>query len=93
MIVKTLIRSNASVAWLVLTSLTVISWMLGTQHGLGGGGHVPASLIIFVVAVFKIRVVGLYFMELREAPMALRGIFEGYCVVLLGLLVGMYLLA
>ena len=46
-----------------------------------------------VVAVFKIRLVGLYFMELREAPLALRGVFEGYCVALLGLLTGMYLLA
>lgn len=44
-------------------------------------------------SVFKIRLVGLYFMELREAPLALRGVFEGYCVVLLGLLTGMYLLA
>ena len=89
---KTLVRSNASVAWLALTSLTVVSWVLGTQHGLGGGGHVPASLLIFVVAIFKVRLVGLYFMELRDAPLALRAIFEGYCVVLLGVLVGMYLL-
>jgi caa(3)-type oxidase subunit IV len=90
---RTLVRSNASVAWMALTALTVISWALGTQHGLGGGNHVPASLVIVGVAVFKLRLVGLYFMELREAPLALRGIFEGYCVVLLGLLVGMYLLA
>jgi hypothetical protein len=92
-IMRTLVRTNASVAWLILTTLTVISWALGTQHGFGGGNHVPASLVIIVVAVFKIRLVGLYFMELREAPLALRGIFEGYCVVLLGLLTGMYLLA
>jgi hypothetical protein len=90
---KTLVRSNASAAWLALTSLTLISWVLGTQHGLGGGNHVPASLVILVVAVFKLRLVGLYFMELREAPLPLRGIFEGYCVLLLGLLVGMYVLA
>lgn len=90
---QTLVRNNASIAWLALTALTLISWALGTQHGLGGADHVPASLVIFVVAVFKVRLVGLYFMELREAPLALRGIFEGYCVVLLGLLVGMYLLA
>ena len=93
MIMKTLVRTNASVAWLILTSLTVVSWALGTQHGFGGGQHIPASLVIIVVAVFKIRLVGLYFMELREAPLALRGIFEGYCVVLLGMLTGMYLLA
>jgi Prokaryotic Cytochrome C oxidase subunit IV len=90
---KTLVRTNASVAWLILTALTVVSWALGTQHGFGGGQHIPASLVIIVVAVFKIRLVGLYFMELREAPLALRGIFEGYCVVLLGMLTGMYLLA
>lgn len=88
----TLVRSNATVAWLVLTALTVVSWALGTGHGFGGN-HVPASLVIFVVAVFKLRLVGLYFMELREAPLQLRGAFEGYCVVLLGLLIGMYLLA
>jgi hypothetical protein len=92
-IMKTLVRTNASVAWLILTALTVVSWALGTQHGFGGGQHIPASLVIIVVAVFKIRLVGLYFMELREAPLALRGIFEGYCVVLLGMLTGMYLLA
>jgi hypothetical protein len=92
-IVKTLVRTNASAAWLLLTTLTVVSWALGTQHGFGGGQHVPASLVIIVVAVLKIRLVGLYFMELREAPPALRGMFEGYCVVLFGLLTGMYLLA
>lgn len=89
---KTLVRNNASIAWLALTALTLVSWALGTQHGLGGGNHVPASLMIVVVAVFKLRLVGLYFMELRDAPVALRGIFEGYCVVLLSLLVAMYLL-
>ncbi|BBY80224.1 hypothetical protein MPUL_13820 [Mycolicibacterium pulveris] len=80
-------------AWLALTTLTVISWALGTEHMLGGGSHVPASLIIFVVATFKVRLVGLYFMELNHAPLALRAIFEGYCVALLGVLIGMYLLA
>lgn len=93
MIMKTLVRTNASVAWLVLVALTVISWMLGTQHGFGGANHVPASLVIVVVAVFKIRLVGLYFMELRDAPWSLRGIFEAYCVVLFLLLSMMYLCA
>lgn len=90
---NTLVRTNASVAWFILTVLTVVSWALGTQHGFGGGSHVPASLVIIVVATFKIRLVGLYFMELKEAPPALRAVFEGYCLVLLGLLTGMYLLA
>jgi hypothetical protein len=87
-----LIRTNATLVWLILSGLTVVSWALGTQHGLGGANHVPASVAILVVAVFKVRLVGLYFMELRDAPVALRALFEGYCVILLGLLVGMLLL-
>lgn len=93
MIMKTVARTNASVAWLVLIALTVFSWMLGTQHGFGGANHVPASLLIVFVAVFKIRLVGLYFMELRDAPWSLRGVFEAYCVALLLLLSILYLVA
>lgn len=90
---NSLIRTNATLVWAILSSLTVVSWALGTSHGFGGDNHVPASIVIFVVAVFKIRLVGLYFMELRDAPIPLRGIFEGYCVVLLSLLIGMFMLA
>ncbi|MCV7032535.1 cytochrome C oxidase subunit IV family protein [Mycobacterium sherrisii] len=89
---SSLVRTPAPVGWTLLVVLTVISWALGTQHGFGGDNHVPASLVIIVVAIFKIRVVGLYFMELKDAPWSLRGRFEGYTVLLLGLLTGMYLL-
>ncbi len=85
----TLLRSNATIAWVLLTVLTVTSYVLGSSHGFGGA-HVGASVVIIIVAVFKIRLVGLYFMELRDAPLQLRGIFEGYCILLLGLLIGMY---
>jgi hypothetical protein len=89
---QTLLRSNVSLAWAALTGLTIISWALGTEHGFGSN-HTAASLVIIVVAIFKIRIVGLYFMELREAPIQLRIPFEAYCVALLGLLSAMYLLA
>jgi hypothetical protein len=90
---KTLVRTKETFVWSILVAMTVISWALGTQHGFGGGHHIPASLAIIGVGVFKIRLVGLYFMELRSAPLALRGVFEGYCLALLGLLSGMYLWA
>ena len=89
---KPLVRTKASVAWLVLVALTVTQWVIGTQTGGAGPHHVTASLVIFVVAVFKARLVGLYFMELREAPIALRGLFEAYCIALLAVLSTMYLL-
>jgi tellurite resistance protein TehA-like permease len=90
-----LLKSNVSIAWLVLTVLTVISWSLGAEHGLSD--HTLASLIIIiiiiiVVATFKIRIVGLYFMELREAPLALRAVYEAYCVLLAVVLTAMYLI-
>ena len=91
MIMKTLVQSKASLAWLVLVALTISQWAIGT-HGGGGAHHVPASLVIFVVAVFKARLVGLYFMELREAPVQLRGVFEFYCIALLTVLSTMYVL-
>ncbi|MGA8547802.1 MAG: cytochrome C oxidase subunit IV family protein [Mycobacterium sp.] len=90
MTIKALLRSDASVAWLVLVALTLVSWSLG--HGHGNGPRVSASLIIIVISVFKVRLVGLHFMELREAPWFLRGIFEGYCVALVLLLTTMYVL-
>lgn len=92
MTMKTVVQNRASVVWLILVVLTLISWALGTRHGFGGA-HVQASLLILVVAVFKVRLIGLYFMELRYAPWSLRGIFEGYCALLLMVLSAMYLVA
>jgi Prokaryotic Cytochrome C oxidase subunit IV len=88
---KTLVYNNASVAWAALVALTGAAWALGA-HAFGATGLI-AGVLIIVVAVFKVRLIGLYFMELRDAPGWLRGGFEGYCIVLLALLSAMYLLA
>lgn len=85
-----LLRTRASVIWLVLVLATSISWTLGTESG---GAHRLVSVVILAVAVFKIRLVGLYFMELRDAPRALRAVFEIYCLAVAGVTIGIYLLA
>jgi len=87
-----LVRTKATYAWLLLIALTALSWSLGTDHGLAFGGHVAASLTIVAVAVFKVRIVGLCFMEVRTAPIPLRVLFEGYCAALFGLLAVLYLI-
>jgi len=87
---RSVVRTNASLIWVLLCALTIVSWALGTNHGAGAGHHLPASLVIFAVAVFKVRLVGLYFMELKTAPNVLRGLFEGYCLGLFGLLTAMF---
>ena len=87
---RSVVRTKASLIWFLLCALTIVSWALGTNHGAGAGHHLPASLVIFAVAVFKVRLVGLYFMELKMAPTVLRGLFEGYCLGLFGLLTAMF---
>jgi caa(3)-type oxidase subunit IV len=89
--VNTLLRNGTTYVWVVLMALTVLSWLLGSDHGLGNSSQSTASLVILGVAVVKIRLVGLHFMELRHAPGYLRGIFEAFCVALFSLLAGMYL--
>jgi hypothetical protein len=69
-----------------LVAATVLSWALGTSHGFGDDHNLNSALIL-LIAFVKVRFIGLYFMELRDAPLALRGIFEAYCaVVCLGVL-------
>lgn len=84
----TLAKSRISLVWLVLIAATLISWKVGTDHGVHA--HL-ATVIVLLVAFIKVRFVGLYFMELREAPLPLRFIFEGYCVVVCTTLIIMYL--
>jgi heme/copper-type cytochrome/quinol oxidase subunit 4 len=84
----TLLKSRISVVWLLLIAATLVSWRVGTDHGL----HAQlATTIVVLVAFIKVRFVGLYFMELREAPVALRLVFEGYCAVVCAVVIIMYL--
>ena len=35
-------------------------------------------MIIVGIAMFKVRLIGIHFMDVRVAPRALRALFEGY---------------
>jgi caa(3)-type oxidase subunit IV len=85
-----LLRTRVTAVWFVLIAATLVSWWLGTDHGFGSD-HRAASVVVLGVAFFKARLVGLYFMDLRGAPLALRGIFEAYCLLVCGLVIGMFL--
>jgi Prokaryotic Cytochrome C oxidase subunit IV len=50
-------------------------------------------VLILLIAFVKVRFVGLYFMELREAPMLLRGLFETYCIGVCALVISMFVFA
>jgi hypothetical protein len=85
-----LVRSSATAIWVFLVVATVVSWALGTDHGFVDS-HRAASLTVLVVAFVKVRFVGLYFMELKDAPLPLRALIEAYCLVVCCLTIGFYL--
>lgn len=87
------LRSPLTVVWLVLLGATGLSWLLGVDDRLGQGAREAATAVILAVAFLKVRLVGLYFMELRRAPQPLRAIFETYCLGLFLTLLGLYLFA
>lgn len=88
---RALVLTYATPVWLMLSALTVLSWVLGADHGFGGTDRTNASVAIIAVTAFKVRLVGLYFMEVRDAPAWLRVLFESFCVTLLILLTTMYI--
>lgn len=85
-----LLRSSATAVWLFLVAATVASWALGTDHGFVDN-VTAASVTVLVVAFVKVRFVGLYFMELKDAPLPLRALLEAWCLVVCGLTVGLFL--
>jgi hypothetical protein len=84
-----LLRTPITGIWGLLIGMTLISWYFGTDHGIDDAQ--VASVLVLLVAFFKVRFVGLYFMELRDAPIPLRALFEGWCTVVCSAVIVMYL--
>lgn len=69
----------------------MLSWALGTHHGIVDDPS-AASLIILAIALVKIRYIGLYFMDLKDAPPALRTLLDGWCLSVCALTSVFYLI-
>jgi hypothetical protein len=87
--VRELIRSRITLIWLLLVGATLLSWELG--HGLGVKDARAAGSLILVVAMIKVRLVVLDFMELRHAPTWMRAGAEIWTVLLAALLVALFI--
>jgi hypothetical protein len=85
MMVSTISRS-ALLAWAALVAATCVSWLLGSDASAKAG-----TVAVLVLAFLKTLTVGEVFMELHQAPNALRLVFMGWCVVVPTVLIGMYL--
>jgi hypothetical protein len=78
---KKIYLSSVTVVWLLLFVATACSWWLGR---LGQEAAAPPSLAgvgLILLSFIKVRFVMMYFMELRDAPLVWRAIYEGWIVV------------
>ncbi|HEY4007202.1 MAG TPA: cytochrome C oxidase subunit IV family protein [Pseudonocardia sp.] len=84
----TLLRNPVSIVWIVLMVGTCIStWVLSTEAFV----PVVATVGVFVIAAVKIHFVMSYFMELRDAPVRVRLVFEAWIVAAVAVILGIYL--
>ncbi len=79
-------RARLFTAWLVLVFAALCSW----ESARNWGDRRLAATLVLAIAFVKARIVGLEFMELRLAPLALRLIFEAWTVIACALLIGLY---
>lgn len=79
-----LARSRAALIWLVLIIATSASWWLGVHH-IGGLENTEGAVgaVVILIAMIKVRLVAINFMEIRHAPTPLRVLVELYCAVVL----------
>lgn len=91
---RTLLDSSATkgsvIVWGALVVFTVLSFALGGEHLVEN--RTLAAAVVLGIGAIKVRLVGLHFMELRGAPVALRAAFEAYCAGLFVVLMGIYIL-
>ena len=84
-----ILRERVTRVWLALMMLTVV-----TTWGLSKNVFTPSVAVtgIFLIGALKVRFVMLDFMELRYAPVRVRVIFEGWIVLVVGLILGFWFL-
>ena len=78
---KTLINDRVSFVWLILATLTAVSWVLAdgaSPETATGAAYLTMALL--ALAFFKVRLVIMHFMEVLDAPWLLRGLFEVWVV-------------
>ncbi len=66
------LNSPESIVWFVLMVVTGLSWILGANHGIIAKNAFVETSFLIVLAFFKIRLIILYFMEVRHGPITLR---------------------
>lgn len=83
-----LLKRRSSIVWMALLLATVTTtWWLSKDIVAAK----IATIATFLIAAFKVRMVLLYFMELKEAPRMVRWIFDAWVLVATASVLGIYL--
>lgn len=84
----------ATVVWLLLTTVTVASWLVGSHHGPPFiSSRQAITFFVLFVAFLKVWLIFLYFMDVRSAPIALRAVCAVWTLAGAVSLVAVYLTA
>ncbi|TJY58398.1 hypothetical protein E4T66_17080 [Sinimarinibacterium sp. CAU 1509] len=78
--------------WMFLVAATIFFWFLWPEHkSMTDDWRVLATILTIVVSTIKIRFVGLWFMELRDAVLPLRLAFELYALGVGAMMIFLYM--
>ncbi|MDX9786545.1 MAG: cytochrome C oxidase subunit IV family protein [Desulfobacterales bacterium] len=83
-------RLPATRVWLTLMAVTILSWWLAEHQA--NPAKIAATAVI-LIAAFKVRLVFIYFMELKWKPKPWRVVYELWTVAITVIIVGAYWLS
>lgn len=67
---------RVTLVWMLLLGITFASFVVGVEQGAGVAS--AAAVVIIGLALCKVRLIGIHFMDVRVAPRPLRLMFEAY---------------
>ena len=62
-----------TLVWVALVALTLSSFTVGAEHN--EALATAATVLVLALAMIKVRLVGVHFMDLRDAPWPLLSVF------------------
>lgn len=68
-----------TLVWVLLLAMTFGAFVIGIEQGVGFAS--AGAVLIIGIALLKVRLIGIHFMDVRVAPRPLRLLFEGYVLV------------
>ena len=83
-------RNRLTIVWALLTSVTLVSWLMARDGGAAHQLNPTVTVVVLVIAAVKAQLVISYFMEVRGAPRWLQATTSAWVLVLFALLLGFY---